>query len=472
MLTYQDYLKVGETFGEKTGFIKKLIYQHKASEMYREAEVAEAYKKHRNVTIAAFQKLLYTVSGKAVPDNWSPNFKMACRHFHRFILQETQFLLGNGVTWNDESTADKLGNKKYAFDNQLQEMAKNALTHGVCFGFFNLDHVEVFSLLEFAPLYDEQDGGLKAGVRFWQVDSNKPLRATFYELDGYTELIWIDGKPEILQDKRAYKLITRQSEIDGAEIYKGENYPIFPIVPMWGNPEHQSELVGLREQIDCYDLIKSGFANTVDEASIIYWTLQNAGGMDDVDLAKFVERIKTVHAATVDDDGARAESHMLEAPYQSREALLERLDKDLYRDAMALDVERIASGATTATQIRAAYEPLNSKCDSFEYCVLDFIQRIMILAGVDDEPTFTRSMIVNVAEDIETILKAANFLPDEYVTRKILTLLGDGDQADKLLKQIDADELDRYGVTGGRNGFNEVDRTAVEQTGEEDSQTV
>ncbi len=447
MYTYQDLLKVGNNERELKQFVYSVIQSHKSSDLYEQARIANLYNKHQNVTINEYQKILYTVTGKAIPDNWSANFKMACRHFHRFITQENQYLLGNGVTWNNESTEDKLGNKKYPFDNQLQDAGKKALWGGVSFGFYNLDHVDVFDVLEFAPLYDEENGSLSAGVRFWQVSETKPLRATLYQMDGYTEFTWKkdareeDG--EIVTAKRPYKYNIRTSEADGTEIYDGENYPGFPIVPMWANPEHQSELVGLREQIDCYDLIKSGFANTVDEASYVYWIIQNAGGMDDVDLAKFVERIKTTHAATVEAEGAHAESHQQDAPYASREALLSRLDMDMYRDAMALDVNRIASGAVTATQIQAAYEPLDSKCDDYEYCVIDFINGILALAGIDDEPTFTRSKVINKTEDIQTILQAAQFLEPTYVTEKILTILGDADQAEDMINQMMADALDR-----------------------------
>lgn len=451
MITYQDFEKIKEKGEqERMSFIQTVINSHKNSDLYKMAYIADQYNRHQNVTIREYQKLLYTITGKAVPDNFSANFKMACRHFHRFIVQENQFLLGNGVTWGQESTKDSLGTDRYPFDTQLQNAGIKALWGGVSFGFWNLDHIEVFSVLEFAPLFDEEDGAMKAGVRFWQIDKNKPLRATLYEKDGYTEYIWKDGnKAETLVDKRPYILNVRQSEVDGVEVFNGENYPTFPIVPLWANSEHQSEIAGLREQIDCYDLIKSGFANTVDESSLIYWTINNAGGMDDVDLAKFVERIKTVHAAVVEDDGAKAESHTIEAPYQSREALLDRLDKDLYRDAMALNTDNIASGAVTATQIEAAYEPLNSKCDDYEYCVTDFIGRILLLAGVEDEATFTRSMIVNVSENIQTLLLSAQYLTPEYITKKILAWFGDSDLVEDMLDQIAADELGRFSVGSG-----------------------
>lgn len=440
--TYQDFLAVSDE--KRKEFVRALIEEHKNSADYKTAHDAYEYFCHRNVTINEYQKLLYTVTGVAIPDNWTANYKMACRHFYRFVTQEVQYLLGNGISWGNEGTEDLLGTKTKSFDRQVQVAATMALWGKVSFGLYDKDHVEVFSFLEFVPLYDENNGALMAGVRFWQIDNTKPLHATLYETDGFTKYAW--GTTENLdQPKRSYKMTYHVSEIDGREIYDEQNYPAFPIVPLWGNQEHQSELVGLREQIDCYDLIKSGFANTVDEASIVYWTLQNAGGMTDIDLAKFVQRMKTLHAATVSEDGAKAESHSLEAPYQSREALLDRLDKDLYRDAMALDVERIAGGAVTATQIMAAYEALNSKCDSFEYQVLDFIQGIMNVAGVDDEATFTRSMLVNQAETVNVLIGAAAYLPQEYVTAKILEVLGDGDKAEDILKQMAADELDRFG---------------------------
>lgn len=461
--TYQDFLKVRDDDVEKFKWVKSAISVHKQTEAFEEAFVADQYNKHRNVTITEYQKLLYTVTGKAIPDNFSANYKMACRHFHRFVVQESQFLLGNGASWDDDSVEDQLGTKKFPFDTQLQKLGKNALIHGTAFGFWNFDHLDVFTLLEFIPLYDEEDGALKAGIRFWQIDKSKPLRATLYEDDGFTDIIWKNGeKVEILQEKRPYKLNVRESEIDGIEIYNGENYPDFPIIPLWANSEKQSELIGLREQIDCYDLIKSGFANTVDEASYVYWTIQNAGGMDDIDLAKFVERMKTLHAAVIDEDGATAQSHQQDAPFESREALLNRLDKDLYRDAMALDVESIASGAATATQIRAAYEPLNAKCDDFEYCVREFIQSLLELTGIDSEVSFTRSMIVNVAEDISNIIQASNYLSPDYVTKKILDILGDGDQAEDMLKEMSENELNTFNMAEPQNDNVTNDENMIE----------
>lgn len=442
MLTYQDFLEVGNDDKRKMDFVKRVINDHKASDLYITAKVAESYRKQQNLTIKNFQKLLYTVSGQAIPDTISPNYKMATGKFKRFVTQEVQYLLGNGATFANEGTKDKISTKRYDFDRMLQKAAENAIAHAVSFGFYNLDHIEVFSVLEFAPLYDETNGAMMAGVRFWQIDPNKPLRATLYEIDGYTEYIWERSSlGRVYIPKRPYITRYTESEVDGREIYDFENYPTFPIIPLWGNPEHQSKMVGLREQIDCFDLIKSGYANTVDEASFIYWTIKNAGGMDDVDLATFVERIKTVHAATM-EDGAEATPNTLNVPVEARERLLDRLERDLYRDARALDIERIASGAVTATQIEAAYSDIEGLCDEFEYCVLDFVYGVLEVAGIDDEVSFTRSKIINTSEIITNLIQAAEYLTEDYVTRKILTLLGDGDQAEDIIRERTAEQIE------------------------------
>ena len=129
--TYQDLLAISQDESSRARFVNEVITDHKASELYRTAVIADEYSKHRNVTISKYKKLLYKLSGQAVEDRWGSNYKLACRHFHRFITQENQFLLGNGVTWEDEKTAEKLGNKRYHLDVQLQKAGKEALTGGV-----------------------------------------------------------------------------------------------------------------------------------------------------------------------------------------------------------------------------------------------------------------------------------------------------------------------------------------------------
>ena len=323
------------------------------------------------------------------------------------------------MTFAKEDTKEKLGAD---FDYKLQKAAKKAFVGGVSFVLWNYDHLEVFGLADtrkdpgFAPLYDEETGALKAGVRFWVIGTNE--RYTLYEEDGYTEYIKRkDEEVKALVEKKAYVTSTRKAAIGNEEVF-GENYGAFPIMPMYANDVRQSELVGHREAIDCYDLISSGFANTVDEAQDFYWIIKNAGGMDDSDLMQFLDRMRVAKGASL-PDGVEADAHTISIPTEAREKLLALLERNLYKDFQIVNVEDISSGSKTATEIRAAYQPMDDKCGDFEYCIREYIVQLLAFLGIEDEPSFKWNRIANQTEETQMVLLAAQYLDDETILKKL-----------------------------------------------------
>lgn len=440
--TYNDLLMVGESDKERMEFVLSAIREHKQSADYLVARDAELYYKHRNPTIMRFQKFVHNRLGQKVPNTWSANNKIASNWYNYFTTQGVSYLLGNGVTFKNEANKNKLGKD---FDKRLQDCATAAKNGGVGFGFWNYDHLEVFKLTEFVPLYDEDDGGLKAGIRFWQIDDSRPLRATLYEIDGYTDIIKRkDEDVQILHDKRAYTQIIQKSEVDGETILDGDNYPGFPIVPLW-NINRQSDIVGNQGTLDAYDLMISGLINNVSDGEFIYWILTNCNAMSEDEICQFIENLALNHVAKADgDEGSRVDAHQATVPFEATAEALDRLREQLYHDFMALKVEDVSAGSVTATQIQAAYEPINQKSDQFETCVTEFVQGIIALAGIEDEPTYTRSQMSNQLETLEMILQAASYLDEEYVVGKILTILGDADKVQEVLDRRALESADRY----------------------------
>ncbi len=463
MKTYNDLIEVkNET--EKMEFVRGAISDHIASPFYQEAKTAYNYYRKRNETIISYQKLLYTLSGRAVPDNFSANYKFCNAFFPIFIKQEVNYLLGNGVNFNEDGTKDKLGGDR--FDETMCDLAKKALWGGVSYGFILDGKIDVFDILEFVPLVNEETGALMAGIRFWQVAPNKPLRATLYEVDKYTDYMWNKDDAKVLSEKR-YGQVVKANSVGDYEILDGKNYPSFPIVPLWANSERQSELVGLQEKIDGYDLIQSGFANDLDDASQIYWTITNAGGMDDVDLAKFIERMKVVKAAVVDEQGSKPEAHTIDVPYAARQAGLQDLRDSLYRDAMALDTDKISAGNVTATAIEASYENLSLKCDDFEIQVTTFIRAILDFLGIDDSPSYKRSKIINIGEDTQMILSAAQYLDDETIINHLPFL--NPDEVDEIIDRREKEERDRFTQAETTENEEEIEEVNADEEASDES---
>lgn len=55
----------------------------------------------------------------------------------RLVTQQTQYLLGNGVTLPDAAMKRRLGTD---FDRVLSRLGEKALLHGVCWLYWNHDH--------------------------------------------------------------------------------------------------------------------------------------------------------------------------------------------------------------------------------------------------------------------------------------------------------------------------------------------
>jgi hypothetical protein len=269
----------------------------------------------------------------------------------------------------------------------------------------------------------------------------KTTRATLYEESGYTEYKKVEDRISIVAEKRSYKKTVISTKADGVSGERNENYAAFPIVPLYANDLHESELEGHRESIDCYDYIKSGLANDIDDTSGFYWALENSGGMDDVDLAKFVERMRTVRAATM-DDGVKATPNTLEIPTEAREKMLDILKQDLYHDFQIVNVEELSASAKTATEIRAAYQPMDDKCGDFEYCLIDAIQNILALAGIDDEPSFKYNRIANQTEETNMVMTAAAVLGDELTLKKLPFLTPE--EVEDRLKDMGNEAMNRF----------------------------
>lgn len=450
MKTYQDWLEVADkSEKERMEFVYAAIEDYKNSDMYKYALTAQSYYDGKNEVIEKARKILYNALGEAVPDLVSANHKIADNFFKRDVVQASSTLLSNGLTWDKGDGGKALGK---SFDRRIAKANRWAQIAGVSWAFFNKDHVDIFKATQFCPFEDEEDGMVKAGIRFWQIRPTKPLRAVLYELDGYTGYIRRNGKDiEVYEPKRDYIQTVNTTIADGEEIAGGMNYPTFPIVPCYVNEQHQSELVPLKNTIDAIDLIQSGYCNDTDEMNFLYWTVTNAGGMSDMDLIEMLDKLRKVHAANLQGD-QQLQPHTVEQPYLSREAILDRLEKKLYKDAMAMDTDKIAGGAVTATQIIASYEPLREKLDLQEEEMSDFVERLLTVAGVEDEATYKRALIINKGEEIDNYLKAAQYLDDEYITESVMTILGDKDQIETVLKR--RSEIDMGRLTGGNKNNN------------------
>ena len=455
--------------------LQKIISAYKGGSDFQTALVAKDYFHSDNLEVAkktVLRAVSYTTKGKdgrsrkQVKQEAIAGTRIASNFFFRFVTQQNQFLLGNGVTLEDTAMKERLGT---GFDTMLQMAGEKALVQGVCWGYWNVDHLEVIeaakdTLSGFVALMDERTGEARLGVQFWQLSPERPQYVRLFERDGVTLYRISKDRPTIVEEKRHYRMRVA-TDAAGSEIVGGEDYATLPIVPLYANRERRSELTtALKAKIDAYDRIMSDYGDNLERANDVYWVLNNFGGtMDDV--AEMLEQIRRLKVVSNISDGvgggSTAEPHAFEVPYAARQTALEILRKEMYGDAMALDMNEVAGSSLTNVAINAAFSNLNLKCDRFEWMVFHFVQGVLRLIGIETENiNFTRRNVVNNSEIVADIAAMRSDIDQQ--TALELNPYIDQDKIDRIIKNVAAEEA------SGLAGIDELEDAVKEETSVED----
>ncbi len=412
-VTWQDYLGAKD----RETMLLEAIQRYKSSPGFLHALEANCYFRGENPQIARKTILrAHKIEGldpsgrrrvrPAVRD--VVGNRIASAFLFRFVTQQNQFLLSEGVSLPEEEKRI-LGAD---FDHQLERLGECALLHGCAWGFWNADHLEVIESAKnaytgFFPLLDEMTGEMMLGVQFWQIAPERPMYIRIFDQEGV----------RIFREER--KLLTLVSELEPyrrtlyedaleSRIVAEAGYGRIPLIPLMANVEGKSELTpAIKHKIDAYDAILSDFADNLERANDVYWVLNNFGGtMDEV--AELLEQINKVKAVVnysdVSGSGATAEPRTIEVPYAARREALDLLERALYQDYMALNMDALTGGSLTNVAIHAACANLNLKADRYEWQLRRFVQTLLAMLG---HPTgdirFNRQCIANESETVADI---------------------------------------------------------------------
>ena len=436
-ITYQDFLAASD----KEALLLEAVRRYKASPAFHHALEANCYFRGENSAVArktilrarklegrdaAGRRRVRTATEDVVGN------RIASAFLYRFVTQQNQFLLSEGVSLPPECK-QALGAD---FDRALEHLGECALLHGCAWGFWNADHVEVIEAAKnaytgFFPLLDEMTGEPRLGVQFWQIAAERPMYIRIFDEEGVMILREDRHGLSIVQEKEPYRRTLTTDALESAILVE-EGYGRLPLIPLRANKDAASELTpAIKAKIDAYDAILSDFADNLERANDVYWVLNNFGGtMDDVaELLEQINRVKAV--ANLSDgsgSGATAEPRTIEVPYAARREALSLLERALYQDYMALDMDALTGGSLTNVAIRAAAANLHLMADRYEWQLRQFVQELLALIGCPTEDIrFNRQTIANESEvvadiaamrddiDLRTALRLNPYIQEEEI---------------------------------------------------------
>ena len=460
MITYQDYEKAPD----KTAWLQSALTSYRNSDEFKQAAEEEAYMAGRNTFIMEMQRVIYNMAGIPETDFTATNTKIRNRQIHRLVTDRASYSLGNGVSFAGrqkkqakdgttkfvDRTKDELGND---FDQKVYQAAYWALSNGTAYLYVHRGHdrdrweYTVFKKTEFLPLYDEQSGALRGGVRFWSLEWGKrPITAVIYTEAGYTRYETRDGEYSEsalrrVEDTRPYIETVERSEEFGEEVTGAGAVTTLPIFPLYSGENRSSALDNLKPMVDAYDMILSGFANDVNDCAQIYWLVTGAQGWSEQEKRQMLDRLILQHMAVIDGENSKIEPFTQEIPYNARKEALQQLRNQMYENYGGFDVHTVEAGATN-DHIEAAYWPMDEEADAFEYQLITFIRMILELLGIDDVPVFHRNRVSNQREQTDMVIAAADYLDKRTILEKLPWI--SIDEVDDILTRIDGEDLGRF----------------------------
>ncbi len=460
MKTYQDFLASDDI----ESFIVTAIDEFKGSKMYEKGIEARCYYNGENSAILARTPYIYSpTTGQLIKDNYRANNTVPSNFVGKIVRQQTSYLFANGVTM-DDNIKDKLDSE---LDLKLRDLGKIAQLDGIAWAYVYLDKgklkLAVWDGIAFIPLYDERTSELMAGIRFWQLEANRPTYVELYEIEGKSDFKVEQGTATRLSERTPYKVKRRVNEVEDV-ILSNSNWSKLPILALPYNDGQISVFSSsLKMQIDVYDKIQSDFANNLEDSKDVFWVLKNYGGQD---LGQFLSEYKEQKVIQIDDEGdARPET--IEVPYQARETALKLLEQNIYKTAMALDTGQLAESSLTATAIKSLFVNLDLKTDELERYALGFMKNLLsfydeqFAENVDTEVEFIRRTIMNDTETIANIVSCytTGIMSKETAIEKNPYI----DDAIKEMERLDKEDMEDIKTQQQQiNNKNEKDDKVVE----------
>ena len=461
IITFQDYEKATD----KTQWIQQALVSYRDSDEFKKALDEHEYMAGRNVTIRHTVKVIYNMAGLPEPDFTASNMKIADHTIHRLVTDRCSYSLGNGVSFPGRHQEIKDGKIKFVdplkdllgdkFDRALKKTGYWALSNGEAYLYAHMGRrtqkwqYTVFKRTEFLPLYDEETGDLRGGVRFWSLDwGHRPITAVLYLEKGYIKYKTRPDEYSIASLQQDSDLVpyietVQTSEAFGEEVVGSESLTRLPIFPLRSGELQLSALDELRDVIDAIDMVLSGFVNDIKDIPQVYWLISGAMGMSEKDKRKLLDRLMLQHMAVIDGENSSIQGFTQDIPYEAREKCLNRLRAMMYEKYGGFDVHTIEAGATN-DHIEAGYWPMDEEADDFEYEIIQLVQSILEMMGQTEgtTPIFKRNRVSNQKEQTEMVVLAAQYLDRQTILEKLPFVTVD--EIDGILLRLDGESMSRF----------------------------
>lgn len=389
------------------------------------------------------------------------------------------FDVGNKA--NNKKVSDVLGGK---FSKICKKICINASNSGVAWihywkGKTGEFHYAVVDTKQIVPVFtDDLEEELCAVLRAYTKRLEDGKLYDIYEIWNDKECAYYQKEVgEEFAQLREYKWLTLYSCYDGAMDMTNtfsHDFERVPFIRFQNNDTAASDLKSIKDLIDSYDKVYSGFVNDLEDIQQVIFILSGYEGEDLGEFLTNLKKYKTVKLEAEENNGLSTLS--IQIPIEAREKLLEITRKNIFEQGQGLDPQREDFGNQSGVALKFLYSLLELKVgdmetefrESFEELVRAICKHVSI-SVTDVTQQWKRTNVANDMELVDMCLKSQNVISKDTIVRNHPFV----ENPEKELKQIkkEQEEAEQMydssfgadGDEGNNNKDGDIDETEPEE---------
>jgi len=331
------------------------------------------------------------------------NTSLYTNFFRLLVDQKVEYLLAKEVSSDVENVTDMF----------IDGLYNASLDSQAWLYFYILDNKLQSAFIndsEIIPIYTNFGKDLSTIIRYYDKDENT-IAVEIWTDDNLAkmEIKNTNGKGKIVNAYETSHYST-QTRYDGEVEQETERYfNQIPFIPLYNNRSIETDLVPVKELLDIYNQINSGFISNINDFQEALVKLTGFSANQEV-LEETMRNMKEYKVVGLPADGD-VEYLKVEIPVAPRELILRLVKENIFLLGKGVE-PKTGDGSITNIVIKSRYASLDMKCNGaekelkkFYHKVVDFINDYES-TGYDYEITFNRSIIINESESIEDCVES------------------------------------------------------------------
>ena len=302
---------------------------------------------------------------------------------------------------------------------------------------------------EIIPVFSRDlEREVEAVLRVYTTQDDDAKTITKYE-------IWTATEVEFYEQKGETSAIMPEYIPGAATNLVRHDMGYVPFVPFRNNSLGESDLFMVKDLIDQYDLVVSGFANDLTDIQEVIFVLRNYGGED---LNTFLSELKRYKAIKVEGDAASGgvETMKIDIPVEARVRFLELLKRQIFISGQGVDPDPANFGNSSGVALKYLYSLLEIKAGlletEFRASFAQLLKLILHYLHEQEDMTitqvYTRNAIQNDQETAGIAAQSVGIISDKTILQNH-PWVEDAEAEEKQLDKEEDAKADKYGLTVG-----------------------